>query len=66
MTTSRTDYLLARDLWAKDTGFYVLLMATMMKADTINTIRLRNVFPKVWLELQARYDAPDARLEGEE
>ncbi len=49
----------------KDIGFYAILMCAMRRADTFNAFQLRVLFPKVWNELQQRYDAPGGRLEGE-
>lgn len=45
--------------------FYGLLMAAMRRADTDNADRLRLAFPRVWAELQARYNAPGGLLPGE-
>jgi hypothetical protein len=37
----------------------------MMRADSINVMRLRAAWPDVWDELQARYDAPGAVLDSD-
>jgi hypothetical protein len=42
--------------------FYALIMAAMRQADTPNAEKLRAVFPEVWGELDARYNAPGGRL----
>ena len=59
------DYLSSRQLAAMDPPFYALIMVAMRKADTTNAILLRQCWPQVWDELQARYDAPGGLLEGE-
>ena len=43
-------------------SFYALIMAAMRKADTLNQTKLKDAFPAVWDELQARYVAPGGRL----
>lgn len=48
-----------------DEGFYALLMAAMRCADSTNAALLREAFPEVWDELQARYWEPGGLLEGE-
>lgn len=58
-------YEASRKLAVDDHPFYALIMAAMRKADTLNADRLRRAFPEVWDELQARYDAPGGRLEGD-
>jgi hypothetical protein len=45
--------------------FYTLLMAAMREADTDNLNKLQRAFPEVLNELQARYNAPGGKLEGE-
>lgn len=49
------DYRKALELAAEDPPFYSLIMAAMMKADTRNTVLLREAFPEVWMELDRRY-----------
>ena len=51
-------YHVSTNLLRKDPPFYALVMAAMKKADTGNLMKLQSAFPEVWLELQARYDAP--------
>lgn len=58
------DYEISRKL-AAEWSFYGLLMAAMRAADSINAELLRGAFPKVWDELQDRYNAPGGRLTGE-
>jgi hypothetical protein len=62
---SRFDYEECKRVRQTDPGFYSLLMAAMMKADSTNVVKLRIVFPEVWDELQARYDAPGGILPGD-
>lgn len=59
------DYQASRQLTTMSPPFYGLLMAAMRQADTTNAILLRQCWPQVWDELQARYDAPGGLLEGE-
>jgi len=49
----------------QDYSFYALVMAAMRKADSGNAVKLREAWPAVWAELQARYNAPDGLLKGE-
>jgi hypothetical protein len=57
------DYQATTRLFRADEPFYALVGAAMMRADTGNAARLREAFPGVWADLQARYDAPGAILE---
>ncbi len=59
------DYKESRRLAEADTPFYALVMAAMWKASTTNGDRLREAFPDVWDELQARYNALGGLLPGE-
>lgn len=59
------EYVASRELVMRDLPFYSLIMAAMHKADTANAALLRNAFPDVWDELQARYNAPGGKLTGE-
>jgi hypothetical protein len=45
--------------------FYGLIMAAMRNADTDNMGKLEGLFPEVWDELHARYNAPGGVLEGD-
>lgn len=58
------DYQASKDFGA-DPSFYALIMAAMRRADTVNARLLREAFPGVWHELQARYNAPGGYLPGE-
>ena len=42
-----------------------IIQAAMRKADTPNLDRLKAAWPRVWDELQARYDAPGGYLPEE-
>lgn len=55
-------YQASKGLMRGDPSFYSLLMAAMRKADTFNEARLRSLFPTVWDDLVARYDAPGGVL----
>lgn len=59
------DYQASRQLAAMDAPFDALIMAAMRRADSINAAKLRGMWPDVWLELQARYDAPGGLLTNE-
>lgn len=56
------DYRLSMTLEAQETPFYALIMAAMRQADTPNVEKLRDYWPEVWFELQARYHAPGGRI----
>ncbi|MBI1757999.1 MAG: hypothetical protein HYR62_02005 [Actinobacteria bacterium] len=58
-------YRLSGQIAAAYDDFYALLMACMRKADTDNARALRAMWPDVWAELQARYNAPAGLLDGE-
>lgn len=58
-------YRASRRLVQEDESFYALLMAAMRRADTTNQAKLRLIFPEVWEELQARYNAEGGLLPGE-
>lgn len=49
-----------------DPSFYALIMAAMRKADDINIEKLKSVFPDVYSELYARYNAPGGCLDQDE
>lgn len=59
------DYKAAVTLWKSDAPFYSLIMAAMYRADSDNIVKLRDAFPDVWAELDARYHAPGGALPGE-
>ncbi len=59
------DYEKARELVAADVPFYALIMAAMQRADTTNAAMLRTMYPAVWAEVEARYNAPGAMLPGD-
>lgn len=49
----------------KDVGFNSLIMAAMLKADTINMHKLKCAFPEMYEEVNLRYNAPGGVLEGD-
>ena len=53
------------EMATKDVPFYVLIQAAMRRADTYNLGLLKACWPEVWLELKARYNAPDGLLQSE-
>lgn len=59
------EYLMSRAISAQDPPFYALVMAAMRQADTTNTTKLRQLFPDVWEEFQARYHAPGGLIDGD-
>jgi hypothetical protein len=52
------EYVISSHLHAEDVPFYAPIMAAMRKADTENARLLRDAWPQVWAELDARYHAP--------
>ena len=52
------DYTEALELAAEDVSFDSLVMAAMRKADTTNLSMLMALWPDLWAELDARYNAP--------
>lgn len=62
---SHYDYMAANALRAGDPPFYALIMAAVMKADTLNAAKLAAMWPEVTAEVQARWDAPGGVLPGE-
>jgi hypothetical protein len=59
------DYEVSKEVSAQCYPFYSLIMAAMRGADTDNLDGLRTIFPRVWEELEARYNAPGGVLPGE-
>jgi hypothetical protein len=57
------DYTVSRYLVG--TSFEALIMAAMRGADTTNLALLREAWPDVWNELEARYNAPGGVLDGD-
>jgi len=58
-------YRTAAKIAAEDYPFYSLIQAAMRQADTTNLDHLKNAWPHVWEELQARYNAPGGYLAGD-
>lgn len=59
------DYQVSKEIAIQAYSFYALLMAAMRQADTANAAKLREAFPEVWAELDARYHAPGGYLPSE-
>jgi hypothetical protein len=62
---SLVSYQQSLELSRVDYDFSALIMAAMRKADSHNLHALQLGFPRIWVELQMRYDAPGGYLEGE-
>jgi hypothetical protein len=63
---SRYDYQTSTTLENQDHSFTALLMATMREAPDIETLdKLRDAFPDIWSELDARRTSPGGYLPGE-
>ncbi len=60
------DYKQSVYIELKQYPFYAIIMAAMRQADTPNLAMLESCWPETWAELQARYNAPDGLLPGEE
>ena len=52
------EYLTSQEIDHRQYPFYALIMAAMRQADTNNIERLKQAFPEVHAELEARYNAP--------
>lgn len=59
------DYEKSKEISKEDPPFAALIMSAIRKADTINTVKLRNAFPEIFSELQTRYDSPGGLLNRE-
>ena len=60
------DYHISKKLYRQNTPFYALIMAAMRRADSINEVKLRAVWPEIWDELQGRYWSPHGALTEDE
>lgn len=63
---SYDEYVKGKELLLNDPPFYALIQAAMRKADSGNAIKLRQAFPEIWVELNARWHALCGKLPGEE
>lgn len=59
------DYLISKEIDARNPPFYAIIMAAARKADDENLLRLEIAFPEIIKELRLRYNAPGGILEGE-
>lgn len=59
---SHYDYIIGREILSSDPPFAALVMAAMRKADDNNLEMLKDCWPEIWEELEARYMAPDGYL----
>lgn len=60
---SKHEYDKSREVAAVDAPFNALIMAAMRQADSTNAGILQAIYPAVWDELQARYNAPGGILD---
>lgn len=60
------DYQKSRDIAGLDAPFYAILMAAIRQADTTNSEKIRQAWPGVYAEFEARYHAPGGRLTADE
>ena len=59
------EYKVSQIIAIEDYPFYALIMACMRQADTDNAELLRETWPRVWEELDARYHQPGGLLLSE-
>lgn len=59
------DYQKSRELNRNNVPFDAMIMAALRKADGHNLDLLKGAFPELWLELHARYNTPNGRLESD-
>ena len=59
------DYYTAVKLAKDDTAFYALIMAAMMRADGVNSIKLAEMFPETFTELTLRYNSAGGHLKDD-
>ena len=59
------EYMEAKLLARTGAPFYSFLIAAMHQADSFNAAKLRDAWPELWDETQARYNAPGGLLPGE-
>ena len=59
------DYEIGLKIHSKNYPFYALIQAAMRQADSDNTLKLKLVFPKIWEELEERYNSPGGKLMSE-
>jgi hypothetical protein len=60
------DYKVSRELAKSDPSFYALIAAAMRCADTRNLAALIGLYPLVYADLDARYNASGGILVGED
>jgi hypothetical protein len=59
------DYIVSKVLDEYDPPFAACVMAALRKADSENAAKLREQWPEICAEMQARYDAPGGLLAEE-
>lgn len=60
------DFRTAIDVNNVSPPFYALIMAAMLKADDVNLLKLKVMWPHIWEELEKRYHARGGQLPGDE
>lgn len=60
------EYDISKVIAGNDPPFYSLIMAAIRRADTVNTEKLKIMWPEVYEEFKNRYHMPGGLLEGEE
>jgi len=59
------DYKKSLEISTDDPPFAALIMAAIRKADSKNLMKLKSVFPKIYMEFKRRYDAPGGILKDD-
>lgn len=59
------DYEASKRATKEGYPFYALIMAAMRDADSENQAKLKDAWPDVWAELDARYNAPGGLIPGD-
>jgi hypothetical protein len=63
---SHHEYQTSSYIEMQDYSFRALIMAAMREAPSIEDLdALRDTYPEIWIELDARYKAPGGYLPGE-
>ena len=62
---SLRDYEIGHKISCMGYPFNALIQAAIRKADSDNTLKLKEVFPEIYDELLKRYNAPGGKLPGE-
>lgn len=60
------DYEASREIGRIDAPFYALIMAAYRRADSTNTRLIKEAWPWLAAEFEARYHAPGGRLPSDD